>query len=358
MTSKSNETNGFFKALVTEVGVDFRRRHLSMAKRPLHQSQVPGHPVEPRGKRVAHCVDRGLMFYSGFCNPLGDAVLDLASAQSSARTCLEEWGGAANSMSINMRGEDSPQRGIDKNRLGSASFGSDIDRVLFEIDIGCVKTHQGSQSDSGSQQQRNDGEIPLGKWVREPRDGIKQGFAFRIREGDGCLSLTGLRFHESGRIVISQTRHVQKGEEGPDGALKAVDRYGGSGFAACGRKGSIGREKSRHVSGPDSFDPLLSANPSGKEAELSHIGGEGVRAPAVGPKLGLVTLYGLIDSHEAPPILDIPSHIHEYNPRGVKFIMRTSGELTAGIIAENASHRPHKRPAFARCGANALMVGQ
>jgi len=358
MTSKSDKTNGFFKALVTEMGVDLGGRNLPVTKGTLHQSQVPGHAVEPRGERVAQRVDRGPVRNASCLYPLRDAVLDLAGAEAFPNEGLEEGRSPADSVSFDIRGEDFSQRGIDEDRLGSAAFGSDIDRALFEINSRCIKTHQRGQANSRTQEQGGDGEIPLGKWFRGLRNSIKQGLALGIRESGGRLPLTRPRFHEPGGIAVDDPRLREIVEEGPDCAFKAVGRYGASILALCADQGGVRCEEAGNVSRRDGFDVFHSADPAGKKPELPHVGGNGMRASAVGPKLGMETLNGLISSHEAPPILDIPSYIHELTRRIVKLIMRTSGELTVGMTEAMASYNPHERPISAPCGAILRRGGQ
>jgi len=356
MTLKSDKTDGFFEALVAEMGVDFSRRNLPVAKRPLHQSQIPGRLVEPRGKRVAQRVHRGLVRNAGCPHPLRDAVLDLAGAEPLSTGGLEEGKSAADSMSLDMRSKDSAQRRIDKDRLGSAAFGSDVNCAFFEIDIGCVKAHQGSQADSSSQQQRDHGEVPLCEGVTGLGDGIKQSSAFRIREGDGRFPLTRFRSHEPGGIAIDDPRLVQVVEESSHSRLKAVERYSASVLALHGDQSGVRCEELSNIAWGDGFNVFDSADPVHKKPELPHVGSDGMRTPAVGPKLDLKLLYGFIKPHTIPPILDIPSYIHELTRRIVKFIMRTSGELGAGLTDAKAAYNPHERPISAPCGS-ILRIG-
>jgi len=357
MISKLDETDGFFKALIAKMGIDLGGRHLPVAQGSLNQSQVSGHAVEARGEGVAQRVDRGLAHNAGGLHPVADAVLDLPGAQPPTRAGLEEGRCAADSISFDMRGEDSLQRSIDEDRLGSAAFGSDINRALFEIDIGCVEAHQGSQADSRSQKQRDNGEISLGKWFTRLRNGIKQGSAFRIQEGGRRLPLTRFRFDEPGWIAVDHPRFLKISEEGPDGRLKAVERNGASVLALHGDQSGVRCEELSNIAWGDGFNVFDPADPVHKKPELPHVGSDGMRTPAVGPKLGLETLNGFINSHDAPPILDIPSYIHGLTRWIVKFIMRTSGELIAGISAGKTSHNPHKRPISAPCGPILLIGG-
>ena len=86
---KSNRSNGASEGIVGDSGIDFGSRNLPMPQRLLHQVEIPGLPVQPRGERVSQRVDREGAGNACLNQPPGEVELDLPGTEATAGLGLE-----------------------------------------------------------------------------------------------------------------------------------------------------------------------------------------------------------------------------------------------------------------------------
>jgi hypothetical protein len=322
---------GIFKSLVKQVGVNLSCVYGCMSECLLNDDDVRGPSIQSSCETVPQAVRRDSLVNSSLNNPLFETALDLSGryailqlAEKKCRTFAEDLF-ALFQVPVKNRAQFGVEKAIDYQ----STLGFDSDLLLQQDDILEVKVNKLGKPDSCVKKKIDDDQITVCLPSLVMSDSLQENALFILSQEDRRFSVLVLDLNANSWIVINLASVTQPPEE-------AFNRSSGAINGRCHFRLPIGlllnriaKQEAIDISGYDFADVTITSELVKQQIQISLLGSNRMRRPAIGKLVIQKVQYCLFDCQIILLFLFIESHVQQCHVKPRK--SRLKKEINATV---------------------------
>jgi len=322
---------GIFKGLVEQVGVNLSCIYRCMSKCLLYDKDVRGPSIQSGRETVPQAMRSDSLVNSSLDNPLFETALDLPGGNSLLQLADEKCLAFAKDLFalFHVPMNNRAQFGVEKAIDNMSTFSFDSDLLLQQIDIVKFKVNQLGKPDACVKKKIDHYQISVCLPSLVMSDSLQENALFILSQEDRRFSVLVLDLNANSWIVIDLASVTQPPEEAFDRSPSAID-------GRCHFLLSIGlllnriaKEETIDISGCDLLDIVIKTEMIQQQIQISLLGSNRMRRPAIGKLVIQKMQYCLFDCQVVLLFLFMESHVQQCHVKPRK--SRLKKEINATV---------------------------
>jgi hypothetical protein len=302
-----------FKSIVKQVGVNLSCVYRCMSECLLNDEDIRGTSIQSGCKAVPKAVWCYPLINSSFDYPLIEAALDLSGRYAILQLTEEKSLGFGEHLlsRLQIAMKNRAQFGVEKAIDNLSTFSFDSDLLLQQVDIGDIQIYQLGQPDAGMQEETDDHQVPVCLPSLVMPDGLQEDTFLILGQEDRRFSVLVFDLDTNSWIMINLTSVIQPPEE-------AFNRSSGAINGGCHFRLPIGlllnriaKQEAIDISGYDFADVKITSELVKQQIQISLLGSNRMRRPAIGKLVIQKVQYCLFDCQIILLSLFMESHVQQ-----------------------------------------------